>query len=245
MIPFAVLPDRDHSSVIDPDGAGDSDAETQARLGMLILQALGCATDDDYAALHAQWDYLSEQTAALATDQAKAIRRVFRSDPPEPKALHQYMQFIVNACDDYGKPVDDYFLEFFAPKGAGGGVDSTRESVMFHSEILEHVHKNSISAHHRCLFIDRTDLHTRFYREAAKDNNERFLAMSVSAAQPGRNIRYFDSEKVGAKGHILVHAARVEDREHSLDARLRRNTTHLVELILPRQPTGRVFRFDS
>ena len=70
------------------------------------------------------------------------------------------------------------------------------------------------------------------------------MAVSISAADVGPNVRYFDSQKVGASGHFLVHKESHEQRT-DLNARLFRNSTHLIEIIIPRQPIDKVFRLSQ
>lgn len=233
-IPFAVLPDRDHGSIVHPDQNVSPDDATQRRLGRLILEALACDSDARYGEIHDRWNGVSEATAELRKPDAGS-RAILPRDTPKPEAYHQYMQFIVRARDDHGQPVDDYFIEFFAPETRGD-----RDAVYFHREVLEHAHTNTVSPSFRCLFIDRTDLIEGFYPLARPPERKR-LAVSVSAARLGPNVRYFDSTREGARGQVVVHA--LDDDERSgLDARLRRNSTHLVDLILPRQPVDKVFR---
>jgi hypothetical protein len=130
--------------------------------------------------------------------------------------------------------VVDYFLEF-APDQTG-----TDHMVYFHREVLEHTHVNSQLAARRCLFIDRTDLVLGFYPRI-KQLDMRHVAVSLSAAPLGRNIRYFDKTKVGAEGVFIVHDED-EDSRADLPARLYRNSTHLIEIIIPREPIDKVFK---
>lgn len=216
-IPFAVLPDRDHGSIINP-GAGSAD------LGQYILQALACDSDAIYDQISQDWLQRTEQTAAGG------------KTGPDGERFHQYMQFVVRCRDDHGQPVDDFFLEFFSPTSKGSA-----DAVFFHREVLEHVHTNSVRPNLRCLFIDRTDLVGSFYSSAKTPGGRRELAMSISAAALGPNVRYFDSTREGAKGEITLHAAD-EAQKAVLDARLHRNRTHLVEIVIPRQPIDKVYR---
>ena len=226
-VPMAILPDRDHGSIVRPDDAVAGDDATRPRLGRLILQALACGSDSEYAQIAKQWYELSEETHAL--------RNSLPARAEERGNLHQYMQFVVRARDDHGQPVDDYFLEFFSPRMKGD-----RDVVYFHQNVLEHVHTNSVSPSFRCLFVDRTDLVEGFYA-LARTPERQTLAVSVSAAQLGRNIRYFDKTSEGARGQVVIHALAAAARD-DLDARVRRNTTHLIDMILPRQPVDKVFK---
>lgn len=235
--PLAVLPDRDHGAVTDPDRASGAQGETSSWTGRLILQALACDSPEAYAAVQDEWWRLSEETAALADDEAR-LRAMFPRNAPNPQSYHQHMQFIVHARDDHGQPVGDYFLEFFSPEVAG-----EREAIFFHSEVLSHVHTNTRSPSFRCLYIDRTDLIERFYGMLRK-GAARQLAVSISAAPVGPNVRYFDKTRDGATGHIVIHR---EDRrrEQADEERLHRNATHLVEIIIPRQPVDKVFSLSQ
>ena len=234
-VPFAVLPDRDHSTIVRPAEDPGSQPVFSRHLGQLILTALNCDTPAEYRAIQKDWDLASEATAALAHNQA-ALQNAFATDPPDPAALHQYFQVVTRVRDDHGQPVDDYFLEFFAPQQR-----SDRATIYFHKEVLEDVHVNKQAPSLRALYIDRNDLLANYYALIPQEN-KREVAMSISAAEVGPNIRYFDKTRVGARGSLIVHKEADEAKEQLL-ARLFRNTTHLVEIVIPRQPIDKVFRF--
>ena len=235
-IPFAVLPDRDHSTICHPEQPSSA-AEHSGVLGRIILEALACASDADYARIADEWSDITDRTAALA-DRATRLDEVFTDSAPQHTAFHQYLQVLVRVRDDHGQPVDDYFLEFFAPTDK-----EDDEAVYFQREVLEHVHVNSVVPSLRCLFVDRTDLMEGYYARV-QAGEQRVVAMSISAAPIGLNIRHFDSDKETTEGHLIVHSEEAELR-NSLDARLRHNMTHLVEIIIPRQPTTGVFKLTQ
>jgi hypothetical protein len=112
--------------------------------------------------------------------------------------------------------------------------------VDFHRCVLKDVHVNTIDPSFRCLFVDRTALFTEFYTAVRRQ-----VAMSLSAARLGQNIRYFDKTKEGAKGHVLVHDKDAEARSTLGASRLWRNRTHLVEIRIPRQPIDKVFTMKA
>jgi len=235
--PFAVLPDRDHSSIHEPlDASGAQDAISN-RLGDLILAALACDTPATYQALYTAWQQISEDTVALSQT-AAALKAAFKDDPPDLQMLHQYLQVVAMVRDDQGQLVNDYFLEFFAPEQKGYD-----DAVYFHQHVLDDVHVNGESASRRCLFIDRTDLMIGFY-PLMRTAEKRQVAVSISAAALGDNIRYFDKMQMGAAGHLIVHEED-ETRRDGLMGRLFRNTTHLVEVIIPRQPIDKVFKLSQ
>lgn len=228
--PFAVLPDRSHGSIIEPlDGDIKSAQPYRDRLGELILSALRCKSKVQYNELSMEWDQISEETAALATDQKK-LSDVFLGQLPAPEFFHQYMQIVVRVEDDHGEEVRDFFLEFFSPKAKGD-----REAIYFHHDVLEDVHVNRQTGALRSLFIDRTDLMTNFYDLIPNTMNKQ-VAMSISANPPGENISYFVKSEVGASGYLIVHS--YDDGER----KLHRNCTHLVKIVIPRTPKAGVFK---
>lgn len=236
VIPLAVLPDRTHSSIITPQkNEVKSSAEYEERLGKLILEALQCGDDDRYRELAQSWSELSEETAALHSDQ-QTRRRIFGTGA-DGDWFHQYMQVNVRVVDDHGLDVHDYFLEFSGPE-AEKGDDS---SVYFHRQVLEGVHPNGLNSAYRCLYVDRTDLVENYYRHI-RGNVAHDLYMSISAAPPGKNTTYFANYKTGAKGTVLLHS----EQDDTKGARwLRRNCTHFVKIVIPRLPKDPVFRMTK
>lgn len=233
-IPFAILPDRNHATICDPLAA-PALAGIPDQLGELILQALACASADGYAATAAQWEQITDRTHSLRNDPATRATLVGTSDTD---SLHQYFQVVVAVVDNHGRPVPDYFIEFYCPEtGARGEND---EMVIFHRQVLDDVHVNKLDASRRSFLIDRTDLFDKYYASQPKVHT---LAASLSAADLGPNVRYFAQEKRGAKGEITIHARDPEKRE-GLPGRLHHNRTHLVKIIIPRRPMPGVFKLN-
>lgn len=175
-----------------------------------LLQALDCPMDRSaYAALRDEW---------------QASRR----DPPP---VHDFLQLNTFVTDDRGQPVADHFIEFFGPD------PEAHEEAMayFHAEVLSHVHRNTVNAACRSFYIDRTDLMEGFYPRIAP-GHEAELHMSLSAAPPGPNARYFASTAVGAAGHWRLHAREVAARW------LKRHTTHYLRIVIPRHAAEGVLR---
>lgn len=229
--PLAVLPERDHSEITHPEQDGQALPPFSKRLGELILAALRCETSADYAAIDQAWRTISDDTADLALNPQR-IDAVFGDlDRPSPAHFHRYLQLVVMVRDDYGNLVGDYFLEFGEPAKRSG-----KSTVTFHRDVLAAVHTNSTHPAYRCLYIDHTDLLRVFYDEADE------LAVSVSAAPVGRNIKYFDSRTDTASGQIRLHTKDIDNLE-KIQARLFRNQTHLIEVIIPRRPIDKVFSF--
>lgn len=226
-IPLAVLPSRTHGSVVDPERA-DSDnrddigetPEEKAQLGQFILEALACADFNRYQQIQTQWQAFSEETAA----------RCAHSDHPD--YYHQYMQANFDVSDDYGQPVNDYFLEFFS-NTARRNDDA---NVYLHQSVIEDVKTNSLNPACRNIYFDRTDLVEGYYPKVP-GRNDPVLYLSISAAAPGKNIRYFPHQKIGADLQIAIHF-----QGDTASRWLKRNSTHFVRIILPRQPVDKVFR---
>lgn len=231
--PFAVLPDRTHASIIEPDKP-DVEAEpvAQQRLGAMIVDALNCNTFASYQQMAVDWRQISENTANLASDDA-ARTTLFPRSEPKPEFFHQYIQINVQVVDDHGADVTDYMLEFAGPDYK----HNDEPAVYFHREVLEGVHTNASNAAYRCLFVDRTDLLNEFYQRIGK-NVEKILTMSISANAPGGNVSYFSDAKRGAPGEMVVHSL-----DDTTQARwLQRNTTQFVRIIIPRSPSDNVFK---
>lgn len=228
-VPLAVLPTRTHGSIVDPDRAHEDNRESiaetdaeKAQLGVLILQALRCGDFKAYRDIQGEWDAITEQTANR------------RSDPGADSAtiFHQYMQANFYVVDDHGRPVDDYFLEFLSDTPES----YTEANVYLHAHVIEDVSVNSRVAASRNVYFDRTDLMEGYYRRLPA-GAEPVLCLSISAAAPGANIRYFKRESEGAKGQVPVHM------EHDATKRwLKRNSTHFVQILIPRMPGRNVFK---
>ncbi|HQQ62547.1 MAG TPA: hypothetical protein PLF22_03135, partial [Pseudomonadales bacterium] len=232
-ISLAVLPTRTHGSVVDPDRADkdnhDGISETpeeQAQLGNFILAALACVDFDAYRQIQSDWQKFSELTAAR------------RSASADPDFYHQYMQANFDVSDDCGQPVNDYFLEFFS-NTAKANDDA---NAYLHRNVIEDVKVNSQNAACRNIYFDRTDLVEGYY-PIVPGTESPVLYLSTSAAAPGKNISYFSKQKIGSDLQIPIH---LED--DNTTRWLKRNSTHFVKIILPRQPADKVFkltRFDQ
>ena len=63
--------------------------------------------------------------------------------------------------------------------------------------------------------------------------------MSISAAAPGAKIHYFDPDDPSAAGKVQVHLEGDKTKRW-----LRHNSTHFVQIIIPRRPVEDVFRLN-
>ncbi|MBI3523709.1 MAG: hypothetical protein HY066_04155 [Betaproteobacteria bacterium] len=226
-IPLAVLPTRTHASIIDPERADTDEsieetAAEQAQLGAMILEALGCQDFSAYRAIRAKWEAVTEQTADR------------RNHPGTDSAefFHQYLQANFYVTDDQGRPVSDYFLEFFSDTTEG----YTDANVYLHAKVIESVAVNSQDAAARNIYFDRTDLMEGYYRKLPPGADP-VLNLSISAAAPGANVRYFNRESEGAKGQAPLHVENDPGKRW-----LKRNATHFVRIVIPRIPDENVFR---
>ncbi|MCG6122003.1 MAG: hypothetical protein MEP57_04770 [Microvirga sp.] len=228
--PFAALPDRDHTTITRPDRSIGAPEQASGRLGDLLLEALSCESAEQYRAIENRWRAVSEETAALSRDPAERAA-FFGGRPPAGESFRQHMQIVTHVRDDYGAPAGDYFIEFFSPDQGG-----VQDIVLFQRKVLRHVHVNALDPSARCLYVDREALASVFYQRYRR------LAVSLSATAPGRNVAYFDAEREGAKGELVIHARDAEARRELGPERLLRNTTHFVDIVIPRRPKRDVFR---
>jgi len=232
-IPLAVLPTRTHASIIDPlrsapdnqEGIPES-ADEKAQLGNCLLEALACKDFDDYQAIVQSWDQLSEQTAD---------RRNHLPAGEQAEFFHQYMQMNSAVTDDYGHPVADYFLEFFSSTSH----ENDNANVYLHARVLEDVKKNSGDASLRNLYFDRTDLFEGYYK-LLPSTTDPTLYLSISAASPGNSINYFASQAEGAAQQVAISLEGDRTRRW-----LQRNSSHFVQIIIPRMPAAGVFKLSN
>jgi len=231
-IAFAVLADRNHGNITNPNDPGAAEsAEDQRALGEHILKALATEADD-YVSLASAWFDLSEQTARLAGDQV--AREAYFGGKKSEDYFHQYFQIIMHVVDDHGNEVADYFIEY-SDGSEGEERDATE---YFHTEVLESVKENSNNKSLRCFFIDRTDLLNGYYPRIESPDLRRVF-MTITAAAPGGNVRYFGEGQHRAAGQILAHQEQDQNRWPQ------RNQTHYVEIVIPRNPNDDVFRLRS
>jgi pimeloyl-ACP methyl ester carboxylesterase len=235
--PFAVLPDRDHGTITRPGEAPvPCNGPDESKLDHLLLEALNCPDGAAYRAIADRWEGLCEDThnlAALGREQRRAVfprhhRKI------DLAFFHQYVQVVVRVEDDHGSPVDDYYIEFFHADQKGKA-----PAVVFHREVLEDVHPGVARAT-RCFYIDRTDLMRRFYGQAlrGKPDQDKTLNAMISAARPGRYVHYLAKDVTERK--ILAHCEAGKGRRF-----LRRNCTHFLKIVVPRNPEDRVFRLSA
>ena len=111
----------------------------------------------------------------------------------------------MRALDEFGATVADYFVAFM-PQQSKGGIFSLRsslpqESVFFHQEVLEDVHKHRRDPANICLYMDRYDLMREggFY-DRVPTSKLVDLAFTVTAEDPGDRISYFSRRRDARTG---------------------------------------------
>ncbi len=244
--PLAVVPDRNHGTVKEPGEPGYAQHDVdQIKLGEYIVRALRVRDAAGYRKVRDEWDAISMNTRTYAgsSDAAEKHRRdYFKGNGAERQYFHEHYQVNVRARDEFGEPVEDYFLNFMPQwkkkNWFGLGSRMNKESAYFHDEVLAHTHRHRREKANLCLFMDRYNLMRKggFYDRVAGDKLKA-LAFAVTAEDPGDRVAYFSRNKKAKQGLIPLH-----ERESKSNRWLKRHSTHFVELILPRIATDDVFR---
>ncbi len=218
--PLGVMNHRDHASITDPSIKGDNESAAEQQLfQQYLLSALNCDTYASHQTIAQNWrahsDQVQDPQAGIDDDH------------------HMHMQLNVFVVDEYQDPVTDYMIEFLAPNYE----QTTDLTGVFHDQVIEDVHKCEQNAALRTIFIDRQHLFELFYA-AIPDGQPRELRLSISASAPGDNVHYF-SEAYGAEGEFIIHS------EEDASRWLRRNATHFLKIVIPRQPSDSVFTLKN
>jgi pimeloyl-ACP methyl ester carboxylesterase len=214
--PLAVMAHRDHASITDPTILGDDETDDQqAQFRNCLLGALACTTYAQYQDLQQAWRTISD-----------AVQDPASADEDH----HMHLQINVRVVDEFEQPVTDYMIEFLAPNYA----QNTDLTGMFHDKVIKDVHKNGQDASVRTIYIDRQLMFQLFY-EQIPAGQAKELRLSVSAASPGENVKYF-ADAFGGKGEFVVHSQDEADRW------LHRNATHFLKIVIPRVPSAEVFK---
>lgn len=242
---LAVLPDRDHSNVTRPADKGyATDATYRGQLGAVVLSALSTNTASQYATRVKEWEQISldTRTFAGAGKDAKAHRKsIFGKDEPEAEYFHEHYQLVIEAVDQYGAPVPEYFVEFFPkPSKLKSFSSFNKASLFFHDEVIEDIHVNRRTPHRRCFFIDRYDMMCAggFYAQIPS-SGLKSLAMTITATDPGDNVSYFKHGEARSRGVVQLHGKLQADRW------LKRHSTHFIRIIVPRIGSDKLFRLKK
>ncbi|MBS0498832.1 MAG: hypothetical protein JSR74_00725 [Proteobacteria bacterium] len=213
--PFRIVPDEDHSSIKSATGAQTLN---------LILQALQCGSTAEYQVIQSQW---KDETNALTY----AADGTLLANPQ-----HQFFMLNTYVVDDQGNPVADHFIEFFGSKDAS---DLANDGAMatFHSKVIVDVHQNKKNLALRCFHLNRTEMMTTFYGELGPNAANKVVSLSISAAPPGANTKYFTTTADGAAGSVRLHLFDPNDVPQRF---LQRNCTHFLKIVIPRYPLENV-----
>ena len=219
-IAFAVF-DHSHGSITKPDDEQTPlSPEWQTLLNSLTLRPK-------------QYPAHCETCAKLTNDTYARLRE----SNPKSEACHLYQHVVFRVRDQFGAPINDYFIEFYQEAG------DPRSTVFrkMQTEILEKVVTNSTMPNHRSFLFDITDL-DEFLR--MKKNAK--VRMSISAANISKEIRI---RAPGGDSFIEIFrtadfpCADFPDFANILDHRGFRfpNQTMLIDITLHREPQPHVF----
>jgi pimeloyl-ACP methyl ester carboxylesterase len=191
----------------------------QAEWRRTVLDSLN-VDEEGYGAHAAACHELTRETYARgrASGRSRALRKRF----------HEYMHVVFRVRDQYGHAVEDYFIEFYQQD------DDPADSVMekIHGEILEKVSINSLDSSYRSFLFDLTDL-----AEAARGTQGLPIDLSIVAARESADIGYRNPPDVASAG------VRVFDGTSGRF--FRPNQPVLVDVVIHRDPGGRVFRISK
>ncbi len=135
-VAFGVLPEENHRTIVNKSG-GFRDPHTLER----IIKALQISSP-----AFQQW----QQELAQITEQTFL-------DNAKQGGLNteQYQQICSWVCDDQGRDVEDYFLEWFVQDGQ----ESHWLTTLMHQDVISSVHRYSLNSAYRSIFMDVDRLH--------------------------------------------------------------------------------------
>ena len=175
-LPFAVLTDFNHGSIVKPDEDG-----YDGPLGPLRLLKTAMAVTDTAS-------YRSAAAAFRETGKKSYAQRHHTH-----YLSHRHQQFFFHVTDDVGKVVSDYHIDFNVVDAAG--VVDMKLSAEFDEAFEGNFHKHSASPAHRVLMVNLS----AFRRFAAKlKGMGRRLAFDVIAKSDSPNVTY-------RRGYFVVH----------------------------------------
>jgi len=205
-IASAVL-NRDHGSIKGPDGPQSEEWERLVKNALSITpRRYGDHVRDCAEVTSATFQSLQEEHG---TDEDR---------------FHEFMHLATRVRDQYGEPINDYFIEFYQEDGD----DDDRVLERIHRDILKKAKVYQPAPNHRSFLFDITDLNA-FLRE----NPETEVRMSIVAINPSKDITYCllaDNED----GGIPVFRKNLRKFTHP-------NCPVLLDIVLPRKQKDRVF----
>jgi hypothetical protein len=250
--PFALLPDRNHLTILrpDPQKSSSKDPATSSRLGEMILAALAAKTAQAYQRIVVDWREVCNETRKLAQngDIADALRkRILGKANANRHPFHEYYQIVVEAVDETGLPVEDFEVWLTAPKRRGrrdlrSNQTISRLEIDAHANLLKDEHQNRRNPERRVLHLDRRALlrHDGFLRGSVTGSYENMLAAGITAVSPGNKVAYFSRD--ARKGSGLIPLRGLDPSDANMGDRfLRRYATHFIRVVIPRVLDDDVF----
>ena len=132
--------------------------------------------------------------------------------------------------DDFGKPVDDYFLEVFAKRDDGRPDDEITRRIQ--EEVVQTVHVNDLDPSRRSLHLNATALRTILAN--------RPLYISLTAMPDIRRTR-----SVGYSTLRYDDIGSIRLTPQLLGRFVQPDRTVLVDILISRRQEDRVFRFSK
>ena len=250
---FAVLPDRTHLSILDPEGGkkDSPDAATRAVLGDLVLRALNTESAQQYRQTAKAFDDIRKRTRTYARNNEEGARlreTTLRPGDRDPTRFNEHYQVVVSVIDDTPRPIDDYFIWLTSPtaKERLSGVKITDDispaEAMAHREVIRDIHRNKRDPHRSVFHFDRMRLMARDgYFKSLHAARDHVLMAGVTAVAEGSKVGYFERDARRGSGYIPLRAEGDFDYDQP-ERFLKRYRTHYIKVIAPRIADDDVFK---
>ena len=134
-IAFGILDGDDHGSII----MKRADTPRNSKAKEYFIRSLTVTADE--------WEHWCDELDE-ARQQFENVSYRTNSDK------HTFQNTVVRVIDDIGNPVEDYFIEFYQ-----NDADKSWLGKIFHRDVLKKVHKPSVGANYRSMYVDVTELH--------------------------------------------------------------------------------------
>ncbi len=252
---FAVLPDRDHLSILRPSKGDAVDGPYKDRLGRLIKDALAVRDETAYEALTQRWaDEVNDETRWLASNSKEARlkrREIFgkvRARRIPTERFHEHYQVVVNVSDAEGHPVDEFGIWLSAPgdkRRRRRGSPLADDELEAHLKVLRSVHVNARSPSRRVLHLDRYKLMgpDGYFKTNVVGST---LMAAISAPAIGDNVSFGHADDGTTAPIGLRTSQRGSELSEDDETRfLRRYATHFIDVKLPRVVNPDVFRLQT
>lgn len=137
-----------------------------------------------------------------------------------------YQNTVIHTSNQFDKPVEDYFLEFYKQK------NNCPFSETFHSQVINSVHAYTGDSSYRSLFVNCTALENLTEKQATP------FSMSISALPDLKDhvVGYRSSDKA------IFGALQIDQKEKSI---FYENRTLMVSITIKREQLPKVFQFKK